>query len=52
MKKVIKIMISVMVLSTIFALSSFGGKVSAASCRDIEFIYARGSGAARNGSAE
>lgn len=41
-----------MVLSTIFALSSFGGKVSATSCRDIEFIYARGSGAARNGSAE
>ena len=48
MKKIIGIFI----FSMIAAMATFNGSASAANWRDIEFIFARGSGAARNGSGE
>jgi len=47
MKKILLGIISVLMMGL-----AFGGRVAAADCRDIEFVYARGSGAARNATAE
>ena len=52
MRNIIKVIISIVFFNMTFVLPFFSNNAAAASCKDIEFVFARGSGAARNGSAE
>ena len=47
MKKIFMVLIGVMALTFMG-----GGRAVAADCRDVEFVFARGSGAERSASAE
>ncbi len=47
MKKILLVLASIMAMSFLG-----GGRAMAADCRDIEFVFMRGSGAERNASAE
>ena len=52
MRNIIKVIISIVFFNMTFVLPFFSYNAAAASCKDIEFVFARGSGAARNGSVE
>ena len=52
MKRIVEMIIGIVLLNTIFVPLMASNKVAAVSCRDIEFVFARGSGAVRNSSSE